>query len=54
MSITTFTSTKPCARAQQAYSDRTLVSALHRAERTIGDDAHASMLIQLINQWAIA
>ena len=41
------------AWAQQAFSHRTLTQALHRADRTIGNTVHSSLLIQLINQWAM-
>ena len=41
------------AWAQQAFSHRTLVRALHRAGCATGNTIHASLLIRLINQWAI-
>ena len=40
------------AWAQQAFSHRTLVRALHCAGCTTGNTVHASLLIQLINQWS--
>ena len=39
------------AWAQQAFSHRTLVRALHRARCTTGNTIHSSLLIRLINQW---
>lgn len=41
------------AWAQQAFSHRTLVRALYRAGCTTGNTVHSSLLIRLINQWAI-
>ena len=41
------------AWAQQGFSHRTLVRALHRAGRTTGNTLHSSVLVQLINQWAM-
>ena len=41
------------AWTQQAFSHRTLVRALHRAGCTTGNTIESSLLIQLINQWAI-
>ena len=41
------------AWAQQAFSHRTLVQALHRAGCTTGNTLHSSLLIRLINQWAV-
>lgn len=41
------------AWTQQAFSHRTLVRALHRAGCTTGNTIHSSLLIRLINQWAI-
>lgn len=40
------------AWAQQAFSHRTLVKALHHAGCTTGNTVHSSLLIRLINQWA--
>ena len=39
------------AWAQQAFSHRTLVRALHAAGCTTGNTIHSSLLIRLINQW---
>ena len=39
------------AWTQQAFSQRTLVRALHRAGCTTGNTIHSSRLIRLINQW---
>ena len=41
------------AWTQQAFSHRTLVRALHRASCTTGNTIHSSLLIRLINQWAM-
>lgn len=40
------------AWAQQAFSHRTLIRALHRAGCTTGNTIHSALLIQLINHWA--
>ena len=40
------------AWAQQAFSHRTLVRALHLAGCTTGNTVESSLLIRLINQWA--